>query len=195
MCNWNILDIYVYIFAVGLHLSTLWVWFHWGAAWGEKVWWTTVCHENLVLKCITEPPLCSCSSENGSASTSTSNQNRPTFEVSGTCEIISPLNSFCAALCSDIALCIFYKNMDHQHLFTFPSGYGPFTLGIFDDSFDLQTRLPSEDNRESENRREREMVSRQRYSARQPRGRHVPRRQGTRHDGVPTLEGWDIFQL
>uniref|UniRef100_A0A3Q1IRJ4 RING-type E3 ubiquitin transferase n=1 Tax=Anabas testudineus TaxID=64144 RepID=A0A3Q1IRJ4_ANATE len=31
--------------------------------------------------------------------------------------------------------------------------------------------------------------SRQRYSARQPRGRHIPRRQGTRHEGVPTLEG------
>ncbi|CAG5896807.1 E3 ubiquitin-protein ligase RNF126 [Menidia menidia] len=82
-----------------------------------------------------------------------------------------------------------FENMDHQHLFTFPPGYGPFTLGIFDENFDLRTRLPSEDNRETENRREREMASRQRYSARQPRGRHVPRRQGTRHEGVPTLEG------
>lgn len=79
--------------------------------------------------------------------------------------------------------------MDHQHLFTFPSGYGPFALGIFDANFDPQTRLPTEDNRETENRREREMASRQRYSPRQPRGRHVPRRQGTRHEGVPTLEG------
>lgn len=81
--------------------------------------------------------------------------------------------------------------MDHQHFLTFPPGYGPFTLGIFDESFDFRTRLPAEDNRETENRREREMASRQRYSARQPRGRHVPRRQSARHDGVPTLEGWD----
>jgi len=79
--------------------------------------------------------------------------------------------------------------MDHQHLLTFPSGYGPFALGIFDENFDLRTRLPTEDNRETENRREREMASRQRYSARQPRGRHVPRRPGMRHEGVPTLEG------
>lgn len=79
--------------------------------------------------------------------------------------------------------------MDHQHFLTFPPGYGPFTLGIFDESFDFRTRLPAEDNRETENRREREMASRQRYSARQPRGRHVPRRQSARHDGVPTLEG------
>ncbi|RVE61809.1 hypothetical protein OJAV_G00174000 [Oryzias javanicus] len=82
-----------------------------------------------------------------------------------------------------------FENMDHQHLFTFPTGYGPFALGIFDDNFDLRARLPSEDNRDAENRREREMASRQRYSARQPRGRYFPRRQGTRHEGVPTLEG------
>lgn len=78
-------------------------------------------------------------------------------------------------------------------MFTLPSGYGPFALGIFDVNLDLRTRLPTEDNRDAENRREREMASRQRYSARQPRGRHVPRRQGTRHEGVPTLEGWGIF--
>nr|XP_020471866.1 E3 ubiquitin-protein ligase RNF126-like isoform X2 [Monopterus albus] len=82
-----------------------------------------------------------------------------------------------------------FENMDQQHLFTFPSGYGSFALGIFDENLDIRTRLPTEDNRETENRREREMASRQRYSARQPRGRHVPRRQGTRHEGVPTLEG------
>uniref|UniRef100_A0A674P8S9 RING-type E3 ubiquitin transferase n=1 Tax=Takifugu rubripes TaxID=31033 RepID=A0A674P8S9_TAKRU len=81
------------------------------------------------------------------------------------------------------------ENADHQHFFTFPSGYGPFTLGIFDESFDLRTQLPAEDNRETENRREREMASRQRYGARQPRGRHVSRRQSARHEGVPTLEG------
>ena len=79
--------------------------------------------------------------------------------------------------------------MDHQHLFTFPPGYGQFALGIFDENFDLRTGLPTEDNREAENRREREMASRQRYSARQPRGRHIPRRQGPRQEGVPTLEG------
>ncbi|AWP04207.1 putative E3 ubiquitin-protein ligase RNF126-like isoform 3 [Scophthalmus maximus] len=82
-----------------------------------------------------------------------------------------------------------FESMDHQHLFTFPSGYGPFALGIFDENLDLRSWLPTEDNRETENRREREMASRQRYSPRQPRGRHVPRRQGTRHEGVPTLEG------
>nr|XP_040027370.1 E3 ubiquitin-protein ligase RNF126-like [Gasterosteus aculeatus aculeatus] len=82
-----------------------------------------------------------------------------------------------------------FESVDHQHMFTLPSGYGPFALGIFDVNLDLRTRLPTEDNRDAENRREREMASRQRYSARQPRGRHVPRRQGTRHEGVPTLEG------
>ncbi|CAL8281559.1 unnamed protein product [Lota lota] len=82
-----------------------------------------------------------------------------------------------------------FESMDHQHLFTFPPGYGQFALGIFDDNFDLRAGLPTEDNGETEHRREREMASRQRYSARQPRGRHVPRRQGTRNEGVPTLEG------
>nr|XP_029478801.1 E3 ubiquitin-protein ligase RNF126-like isoform X1 [Oncorhynchus nerka] len=101
------------------------------------------------------------STENESTSiASTSDQNRPTFEI-----------------------------MDHQHMFTFPPGYGQFSLGIFDENFDLRTGMPTEDNRETENRREREMASRQRYSARQPRGRHIPRRQGQRHEGVPTLEG------
>uniref|UniRef100_A0A8B9JAN5 RING-type E3 ubiquitin transferase n=1 Tax=Astyanax mexicanus TaxID=7994 RepID=A0A8B9JAN5_ASTMX len=100
------------------------------------------------------------SAENGSTSTpSTSDQNRPPFE-----------------------------NVD-QTLFTFPHGYGQFALGIFGEGFDLRGGLPTEDNRDAENRREREMASRQRYGARQPRGRHVPRRQGTRHEGVPTLEG------
>lgn len=36
------------------------------------------------------------------------------------------------------------------------------------------------------------MPSRQRYGARQPRGRHIPRRQGARHEGVPTLEGQEL---
>lgn len=80
------------------------------------------------------------------------------------------------------------QNVD-QHLFTFPHGYGQFALGIFDEGFDFRAGLPGEDNRDAENRREREMASRQRYMSRQPRGRHVPRRQGVRHEGVPTLEG------
>ncbi|XDV28252.1 hypothetical protein PO909_031600, partial [Leuciscus waleckii] len=99
------------------------------------------------------------SAENGSTSTASNDQNRPSFE-----------------------------NVD-QHLFTFPHGYGQFALGIFDEGFDFRAGLPGEDNRDAENRREREMASRQRYMSRQPRGRHVPRRQGVRHEGVPTLEG------
>lgn len=79
--------------------------------------------------------------------------------------------------------------MDLQQLLTLSSGYGPLTLGFFDDSFDFRTRVPAEDNRETENRREREMGSRQRYSVTVRRGRHAPRRQGTRQEGVPTLEG------
>ncbi|XP_076009700.1 E3 ubiquitin-protein ligase RNF126-like [Genypterus blacodes] len=77
----------------------------------------------------------------------------------------------------------------NQHLFTFPSGYGQFALGVFDDSFDFGAGLAPEDNRDAENRREREMASRQRYSARHPRSRHGARRQAGRHEGVPTLEG------
>ncbi|XP_060940124.1 E3 ubiquitin-protein ligase RNF126-like [Limanda limanda] len=101
------------------------------------------------------------SSENRSASTSSSSdQNRPSFE-----------------------------NLDPQHFFTLSSGFPPFSLGIFDENFDFTPRVPGEDNRETENRREREMASRQRYGARQPRGRQVPRRQVTRNEGVPTLEG------
>ncbi|ROL51564.1 E3 ubiquitin-protein ligase RNF126 [Anabarilius grahami] len=99
------------------------------------------------------------SAENGSTSTASNDQNRPSFE-----------------------------NVD-QHMFTFPHGYGQFALGIFDEGFEFRAGLPGEDNRDAENRREREMASRQRYGARQPRGRHLPRRQGTRHEGVPTLEG------
>ncbi|XP_030631655.1 E3 ubiquitin-protein ligase RNF126 isoform X2 [Chanos chanos] len=73
------------------------------------------------------------SSENGSTSTaSSSDQNHPSIE-----------------------------NVD-QHLFTFPHGYGQFALGIFDEGFDLRAGLPTEDNRDAENRREREMASRQR---------------------------------
>ncbi|XP_041698544.1 E3 ubiquitin-protein ligase RNF126 [Coregonus clupeaformis] len=101
------------------------------------------------------------STENGSTSTaSTSDQTRPTFE-----------------------------SMDHQHMFTFPPGYGQFALGILGENFDLRAGLPAEDNRETENRREREIASRQRYSARQPQGRHMQRRPGQRYEGVPTLEG------
>lgn len=82
----------------------------------------------------------------------------------------------------------FFQNVD-QHLFTFPSSYGQFSLGVFDDRFDFGSGLGTEDNRDAENRRERENASRQRYGARQPRSRHGSRRQAGRHEGVPTLEG------
>lgn len=83
---------------------------------------------------------------------------------------------------------LFSQNVD-PHLFTFPHPYGQLALGILGEGFDLRTGMSSEDMRDAENPREREMASRQRYGARQPRGRHIPRRQGTRHEGVPTLEG------
>lgn len=86
------------------------------------------------------------------------------------------------------SVCLSYQNPD-QHLFTFPSGYGQFALGVFDDRFDFGAGLGTEDNRDAENRRERENASRQRYGARQPRSRHGSRRQAGRHEGVPTLEG------
>ncbi|XP_030640482.1 E3 ubiquitin-protein ligase RNF126-like isoform X2 [Chanos chanos] len=54
-----------------------------------------------------------------------------------------------------------YENVD-QHVFTFPSAFGQFALGIFDEPFDFSAGLSSEDNRETENRRERDMPSRQR---------------------------------
>ncbi|XP_027006569.1 E3 ubiquitin-protein ligase RNF126 [Tachysurus fulvidraco] len=81
-----------------------------------------------------------------------------------------------------------FENVD-PHLFTFPHPYGQLALGILGEGFDLRTGMSSEDMRDADNPREREMASRQRYGARQPRGRHIPRRQGTRHEGVPTLEG------
>ncbi|KAF3834975.1 hypothetical protein F7725_027533 [Dissostichus mawsoni] len=81
-----------------------------------------------------------------------------------------------------------FENPD-QHMFTFPSGYGQFALGVFDDRFDFGAGLGTEDNRDAENRRERETTSRQRYGARQPRSRHGSRRQAGRPEGVPTLEG------
>uniref|UniRef100_A0A8C8I7I5 RING-type E3 ubiquitin transferase n=1 Tax=Oncorhynchus tshawytscha TaxID=74940 RepID=A0A8C8I7I5_ONCTS len=80
------------------------------------------------------------------------------------------------------------QNVDPSNIFTFPSGYGQFAMGVFDDSFDFGAGLGG-DNRDAENRREREMASRQRYGARQPRGRHGVRRQAGRPEGVPTLEG------
>uniref|UniRef100_A0A3Q2UP70 RING-type E3 ubiquitin transferase n=1 Tax=Fundulus heteroclitus TaxID=8078 RepID=A0A3Q2UP70_FUNHE len=81
-----------------------------------------------------------------------------------------------------------------QQLFTFPSGFGQFSFSVFDDSFDPEPGLGTEDNRDAENPSERETSdrdssSRQRYSARQPRSHHGSRRQAGRPDGVPTLEG------
>lgn len=87
-----------------------------------------------------------------------------------------------------LSLFFFSQNPD-QHMFTFPSGYGQFALGVFDDRFDFGAGLGPEDNRDAENRRERETASRQRYGARQPRSRHGSRRQAGRPEGVPTLEG------
>lgn len=78
------------------------------------------------------------------------------------------------------------QNAD-QHLFPFPSGYGHFALGVFDDRFDFGAGLGTEDNRDSENRRDRENASQQRYGTRQLRSRL--RRRAARHEGVPTLEG------
>ncbi|NWZ25714.1 RN126 ligase, partial [Asarcornis scutulata] len=83
-----------------------------------------------------------------------------------------------------------FENVD-QHLFTLPQGYGQFAFGIFDDGFEIPfgSNVQSEDNRDSENRREREHQSRHRYGARQPRARLAARRAAGRHEGVPTLEG------
>lgn len=83
------------------------------------------------------------------------------------------------------------QNVD-QHLFTLPPGYGQFAFGFFDDSFELpfgSNVQQAEDNRDSENRREREHQSRHRYGARQPRARLATRRASGRHEGVPSLEG------
>ncbi|KAJ3599493.1 hypothetical protein NHX12_033453 [Muraenolepis orangiensis] len=98
-----------------------------------------------------------------------------------------PCRFFCHICSAEISPRL--PNVD-QHVFTFPSGYGQFALGVFDDGFDTGAGLGTEDNRDAENRQERDMGSRQRYGARQPRGRHgVARRQAGRHEGVPTLEG------
>ncbi|XP_056894237.1 E3 ubiquitin-protein ligase RNF126-like isoform X1 [Takifugu flavidus] len=71
-----------------------------------------------------------------------------------------------------------FENAD-PHLFPFPSGFGQFALGVFDDHFDFGAGLGTEDNRDREN------ASQQRP----PRGHHASRRQAGRHEGVPTLEG------
>ncbi|KAF7661905.1 hypothetical protein LDENG_00251300 [Lucifuga dentata] len=80
-----------------------------------------------------------------------------------------------------------FENMAYQHLLTFPSG--PFTLDIFDENIDLPVRQTPEEDREMEIRRQRQVVVQQRFGAGHPHGRHVPRRQGMRHEGMPTLEG------
>lgn len=88
--------------------------------------------------------------------------------------------------------CMFSLQNVDQHLFTLPQGYGQFAFGIFDDSFEFPafgSNVQSEDNRDTENRREREHQSRHRYGARQPRARLTARRAAGRHEGVPTLEG------
>lgn len=101
--------------------------------------------------------------------------------------VLQKLHLFVPSQC--VCFHLFVSQNADQHLFTFPSGYGQFALGVFDDSFDFGAGLTTEDNRDAENRREREAASRQRYGARQPRSRHGSRRQAGRHEGVPTLEG------
>lgn len=85
---------------------------------------------------------------------------------------------------------VFPSQNAEPQLFPFPSGFGQFALGVFDDRFDFGAGLGAEDNRDAENRRDRENASPQR----QPRGHHGSRRQAGRHEGVPTLEGY-IFCL
>ncbi|XP_060762188.1 E3 ubiquitin-protein ligase RNF126-like [Neoarius graeffei] len=81
-----------------------------------------------------------------------------------------------------------FENVDPR-LFTFSHPYNQLALDIFEEAFDFGMGMPSEEGRDTENQREGEMPLHQRYRARQPLGRWVPRRQGTRHEGVPTLEG------
>lgn len=88
-------------------------------------------------------------------------------------------------------VCVMSSQNVDPTLFTFPHPYGQLALGIFGEGFDLRTGAPSEDGRDAETRRERDVASRHRYGARQPRGHHVHRRQGTQHEGVPTLEGYE----
>lgn len=65
-------------------MSTLWVWFYWGIAWRKKVRSVAFFFLNVMFLCVSECfVMWSSSCENGSASSSSSNeQNRPTFEVS-----------------------------------------------------------------------------------------------------------------
>ncbi|XP_077579936.1 E3 ubiquitin-protein ligase RNF126-A-like [Stigmatopora nigra] len=83
----------------------------------------------------------------------------------------------------------FQPTINHQHMFAFPSGYSPFTLGVFNENFELRTWLPTEDNRETEIQREEEMASQQGDATQPPPSQHATQRQGTRPEGVPTLEG------
>uniref|UniRef100_A0A096MBY0 RING-type E3 ubiquitin transferase n=1 Tax=Poecilia formosa TaxID=48698 RepID=A0A096MBY0_POEFO len=97
-----------------------------------------------------------------------------------------PLEVFNLIFTQILVFC--FQNMDQQ-LSMFPSGFGQFSVSVFDDAFDLGPGLGTEDNRDAENQSERDMSSRQRYGARQSRSRHGSRRQAGRHDGAPTLEG------
>ncbi|XP_075877296.1 E3 ubiquitin-protein ligase RNF126-B-like isoform X1 [Nelusetta ayraudi] len=56
-------------------------------------------------------------------------------------------------------------------------------------SFDLRMRLGAESSRGSDARRDQEVSAQQPRSSQQPHVLDVPRRQGARQDGVPTLEG------
>ncbi|XP_072294949.1 E3 ubiquitin-protein ligase RNF126-like [Eucyclogobius newberryi] len=74
-----------------------------------------------------------------------------------------------------------------QRLFTFSSGNGQFSLGVFP-SFDLGAGLETVDNRDVENQRERETTGRHRYGARQQTHLHGSMRPGWQEEG-PTIEG------
>ncbi|KAL4608064.1 E3 ubiquitin-protein ligase RNF126-like isoform X3 [Arapaima gigas] len=81
-----------------------------------------------------------------------------------------------------------FENVEQQ-LFTFPSAYGQFPVGIFNESFDFGTGVPVEDNGVTEDQGEqKESPSGQQYSDRRPEGQHGPRNPAGWHEGVPSLE-------
>lgn len=79
-CVSYMLDIDICITAVGIHLSTVWNWLCWGAAWGKQVWRIIGYHHTWIFKDVSDSHLCSRSTENSSESTS--EQNPPATEVS-----------------------------------------------------------------------------------------------------------------
>uniref|UniRef100_A0A8C9RH20 RING-type E3 ubiquitin transferase n=1 Tax=Scleropages formosus TaxID=113540 RepID=A0A8C9RH20_SCLFO len=79
-----------------------------------------------------------------------------------------------------------FENAERQ-LFAFPSAYGQFAVGIFDESFDLGAgSLPAEEEEEPEAQAQGGQES---PSARQSGSRQLRRGPTRRPEGVPTLEG------